>query len=1199
MAFPVVESTNTSSTNSVGTNHVVTLPSGIAAGDLIVICMAVGSTGVTMNTHADYTELLDESDANGLHIWYRWATGGEGNPTFVSTSSTKDATVSFRISGASNPATQAPERAATTATSSSVNPDPPSVTPTGGAKDYLWITFCGSAGEQADDGTYCTAFPTTYTTNHLQKTSSTAGTNVGAMIAAATLSSNAASSDPGTFTVSENNTWRAQTIAIHPPAAVNVTVSPSAALGAGRIDLPVPTEEFAGQALAVGRANVPAGISTQLTAAITDNFDDNSLDTAKWLTELVGVGAAVTETSQRIELAIGASASTRQSTLRSVKSYNLVGSSLFGKVVAYPSSSAALSIYLFHTSDPGIDSLYLIWTNGTWTATSMVGGTPTSVGTYVGVDPWVRITESSGTVHFWHAPDSGGAPGTWVEIGTGVATPAGAAAGTVGYRLLGQAGAPSAELAAFDNLNVTPVNVTISIDTAGINTITNTGFETDTSGWTATTGATITRDTAEAHSGSSSGRVDVTTGANHGVQTDGTAAAKGDRFRATIWSKSAVGTNPTFVISEFNGSTFLANIAGSSVQMTGNGSWRTWAVQGRCANASTTSVRIFVITGTAPFTWWLDDAELVPVTGLADAGGIAPPPVPDISVSALALATGTGLVPDPGITVAAVSTALGVAPAPTVTAGASATVTAVAALATGTAIAPTPQIDITGQAFATGSAPAPTPEISVSALATAAGVAPVPIPELTITAVALATGVAPVPAVQIDDIVIAPAALAAGVAPVSTPILEVTALATATVVAALPTPELTITALATALGIAPAPAVTAGNAVTVSPPSAIAVAATVTLTAYVEVGPLAATAAAIAGTGFGSEWGGGWGTGSAVKPTIEVTALALALGTAPAPTVTAGASATVTATVALALGTSPSATPQIDVTALATAVGTAPSATPMIEVTALTLALGVAPVPTVTAGTGTTVFAVVALAAGIGLAPTPEITVTTVIATSVGVAPAARPDVSVTAVALATGAALAPTPEITVTAVAIALGVAPAPVVQISGFTTVSPAAATARATAAATPDLTITAVTALATGTALAAVPEITITALALAAGTAPAPTVTAGASPTIVAVAAVAAGVAFDPIPGLEVTAVSIALGRVDTPTPELQVTAVAVALGVASPPLSPTGAHAPITDRTGALTIAAVTAIAVSNGRGSSGRTRAPAQTGGTGA
>lgn len=222
MAFPTVQTQATSATSTAGTNHVVTLPTGIAANDLILILMDIGSVAATLNPHADYIELLDENSANGLKILYRYAAGGETNPTLVSSASTRDATVTYRISGAINPATQAPQ-IGTTSSGANANPDPPTCTPTGGAKDYLWVTFCGSAGEQADDGTFCTAFPTNYADAQAEKTCGVAGTNLGGLIAAATRQANAASENPGTFTISETLGWRAQTIAIHPappPAAV-------------------------------------------------------------------------------------------------------------------------------------------------------------------------------------------------------------------------------------------------------------------------------------------------------------------------------------------------------------------------------------------------------------------------------------------------------------------------------------------------------------------------------------------------------------------------------------------------------------------------------------------------------------------------------------------------------------------------------------------------------------------------------------------------------------------------------------------------------------------------------------------------------------------------------------------------------------------------------------------------------------------
>src|SRR4030095_7544020 len=122
------------------------------------------------------TELQDENNAVGTYIAYKQMTGSEpASCTLTTSASTRFPTISYRISGAENPATQAPQ-IGTTATASSVNPDPPSSAAISVSKDYLFIAMCGSAGEQADDGTYCTAFPTNYTPSQRQKTFGTART---------------------------------------------------------------------------------------------------------------------------------------------------------------------------------------------------------------------------------------------------------------------------------------------------------------------------------------------------------------------------------------------------------------------------------------------------------------------------------------------------------------------------------------------------------------------------------------------------------------------------------------------------------------------------------------------------------------------------------------------------------------------------------------------------------------------------------------------------------------------------------------------------------------------------------------------------------------------------------------------------------------------------------------------------------------
>lgn len=216
MGFPAIETTNESSTNTAGTSHVVSLPAGIVATDLVLVLMDIGSTSATLNALTNWGEILDESAANGLKIL--WYTGGgvPSNPTFTSSASTRDATISLRISNADKSITP---QIATTGTGTSATPDPPSVTPTGGVvKDYLFIVMAGMAGEEADDDTWANTPPTNYLPSPpYQKSCGTAGTNLGGLITVATRQLNTgAAQDPGTFGVDVSAAWRTQHIIVHP-----------------------------------------------------------------------------------------------------------------------------------------------------------------------------------------------------------------------------------------------------------------------------------------------------------------------------------------------------------------------------------------------------------------------------------------------------------------------------------------------------------------------------------------------------------------------------------------------------------------------------------------------------------------------------------------------------------------------------------------------------------------------------------------------------------------------------------------------------------------------------------------------------------------------------------------------------------------------------------------------------------------------
>lgn len=217
MAFPSIVGTPAeSATTTAGTSHVVNLPSG-ASGNLFLLVMGKGTTSATINALTGWTELVDENQASGAFCAWHRCDGTEGaTTTFTSSASTKSATIVYEITGDSTG--QAPQISAV-ASASTDAPNPNTVTPTGGAKDYLWITWfvMGAANEEADDDTWVNNAATNYG-SLLQKTSGTAGVNVGAAVAACHRTNNAASEDAAwpAGSTDQTITWRSFTVAVHP-----------------------------------------------------------------------------------------------------------------------------------------------------------------------------------------------------------------------------------------------------------------------------------------------------------------------------------------------------------------------------------------------------------------------------------------------------------------------------------------------------------------------------------------------------------------------------------------------------------------------------------------------------------------------------------------------------------------------------------------------------------------------------------------------------------------------------------------------------------------------------------------------------------------------------------------------------------------------------------------------------------------------
>jgi len=224
MAFPSVASKNNSYRADIGTSHTVNLPAGIQAGNLLLVFFALRVTAlVTITFPEGWTKIAEIMDYRSeIGIAWREADGNEGATITVTTSSSlRSAHISYRITGATDPDTQAPE-VSTGASGSSANPDPDSLTPTGGVKDYLWIAL-----DYHDGGTIpVTGYPANYNDN--QEYRDVPDQNYAATLGIATRELNASSEDPGTFTLSSSRYWGACTVAVHPTGVA--AVAPTAAL---------------------------------------------------------------------------------------------------------------------------------------------------------------------------------------------------------------------------------------------------------------------------------------------------------------------------------------------------------------------------------------------------------------------------------------------------------------------------------------------------------------------------------------------------------------------------------------------------------------------------------------------------------------------------------------------------------------------------------------------------------------------------------------------------------------------------------------------------------------------------------------------------------------------------------------------------------------------------------------------------------
>jgi hypothetical protein len=215
MAFPSTLSITQTSFASDATAHLVAMPAVVDADDLLIILFSSDGTP-TITNPTGWTQKLNNSASDGsVLVTCKDAVGNEDGTTVdVVTSVGEHAAAQvYRISAWGGDVV-ADVEISTSATGSSPNPDPDSLTPTWGAKDTLWIALAGLGTERA-----ATAYPTNYTDGTSTLSGGAGGVGTRTAMHTARRQLNAVSDDPGTFTLEATAVWRAATLAIEPAEA--------------------------------------------------------------------------------------------------------------------------------------------------------------------------------------------------------------------------------------------------------------------------------------------------------------------------------------------------------------------------------------------------------------------------------------------------------------------------------------------------------------------------------------------------------------------------------------------------------------------------------------------------------------------------------------------------------------------------------------------------------------------------------------------------------------------------------------------------------------------------------------------------------------------------------------------------------------------------------------------------------------------
>lgn len=208
-AFPVyLSNTATDLGGADTTAHLVIMPDTVNTGDLLIALIAVDGNP-TITTPSGWT-LLQQSNVTGLvkgAVYYKIADGTEGSTTVDFATETAERMMAQVIRIQAGTYNGAPEAAVATL-SSSVNPDPPNLTPSWGARNSLWL-----AATAVDNTRTVSVYP--LADNQVRTAHSAFGTAF-VTLASCSVNSNVAALDPGTFTINTASASVSFTVAVRP-----------------------------------------------------------------------------------------------------------------------------------------------------------------------------------------------------------------------------------------------------------------------------------------------------------------------------------------------------------------------------------------------------------------------------------------------------------------------------------------------------------------------------------------------------------------------------------------------------------------------------------------------------------------------------------------------------------------------------------------------------------------------------------------------------------------------------------------------------------------------------------------------------------------------------------------------------------------------------------------------------------------------